>query len=519
MTPTLRQAARDIRLPFGIGIALVAALLAAHLLMPGSLREPATAAAGAGLVLLAFLRWPRPTLVVFAVFMLLADSFAVWIGSGVDNVDELVVPGLVLIAGLRLRPWRRGLFEPVRDGAFAIVVALAVISSLANGVATGTWLVSLALMVKSFAFLHVVLWHDWSTDDVRRAMATVFAVALPVLALGLVEAVVGAPLRDSLGLPINADVRGQLPGISSVIVFVTVFSWLMTFVALFFFAYYLVYRRLWLLLAGLAFGAAAFLSGRRRAMIGLVVGLVGAALAQLRLGVARRTLVRVWLPIAGIALALGLAFWPGLIALGRETLADYGGPLPNLTDPGLEQDPMNNDYYVLGNPRILLYVTSVEIAREHFPLGAGLGRYGSPLSRDPDNFSPLYRQYGLDHIWGLTPRFSAYVTDTYWPHILGEAGVFALAAYLAYIGALGVAVWRATRNLSDAFSHAFALGVLTAFVHAAVESLASSMYESSPRIYLLFGVFAIALALARAAKVSQLARDSSAREEGAALGL
>ena len=146
-------------------------MTAAHLIVPGGLREPATAGAGAALVLFAFVRWPRPTLVLFALFMILSDTFAVWIGRGVDYVDEIVVPGMVLIAGLRLRPWRRRLFEPIRDGAFAVVAVLAVISSLANGVSTVTWLVSLVLLVKGFAFLHVVLWHDWSTDDVRRAMA------------------------------------------------------------------------------------------------------------------------------------------------------------------------------------------------------------------------------------------------------------------------------------------------------------------------------------------------------------
>jgi hypothetical protein len=271
-------------------------------------------------------------------------------------------------------------------------------------------------------------------------------------------------------------------------------------VALFLFAYYLVYRKLWLLIAGLAFGAGAFLSGRRRAMIGLIVGLVAGALAQLRLGVARRTLVRLWLPIGAIALVLAVVFAPGIYALGRATLDDYGGPLPDLLDPNLPTDPWDLAYYIPGNPRVLLYTTSAVIARDHFPLGAGLGRYGSPLSRDPDDFSPLYHQYGLDHIWGLTPHYPAYITDTYWPHILGEAGVFALIAYLVYIGALGLGVWRATRTLSDAFSHAFALGALMAFVHAAVEAMASSMYESSPRIYLLFGAFAIALALARAAR-------------------
>lgn len=519
MVPTLRQAARDISLPLAVGVAVVAALFAAHVVAPQSVREPATAGAGAAVVLLAFVRWPRPTLVVFALFMLLADSFAVWVGSGVDYVDELVVPGLVTIAGLRLRPWRRGLFEPVRDGAFGIVVALAVMSSLANGVPAGTWLVSLVLMVKSFAFLHVVLWHDWSTDDVRRALSTVFAAALSVLAVGLIEAVVGPALKDWIGLPHLADVRGMLPGISSVIVFVTVFAWFMAFVSLFLFAYYLVYRRLWLLVAGLAFGATAFLAGRRRAIIGLAVGLVVAALTQLRLGVTRRVLLRLWLPIGGIALAVVIVFAPGLYDLGRATLYDYGRPLPDLLDPNLPTDPWDLAYYIPGNPRVLLYTTSAVIARDHFPLGAGLGRYGSPLSRDPDNFSPLYREYGLDHIWGLTPHYPAYITDTYWPHVLGEAGVFALIAYLVYMVALGLGVWRATRTLNDAFSHAFALGTLMVYVHAAIEALASSMYESSPRIYLLFGAFAIALALARAARSKHISRDVSARAEGAPVGL
>ncbi|HUP83270.1 MAG TPA: hypothetical protein VM284_03670 [Candidatus Limnocylindria bacterium] len=514
----LRQALRDISLPLAIGVALIAALVAAHLVAPGSLRQPLTGGAGAAVVLLAFVRWPRPTLVVFALFMLLADSFAIWIGSGVDYVDEVVVPGLVVIAAVRERPWRRGLIEPVRDGAFGVVVVLAVISSLINGVPTTTWLISLVLMAKSFAFLHVVLWHEWSTDDVRRALAAVFAVGLAVLTVGLMEAVVGPSVKDMIGLPRYADVRGILPGISSVIVFVTVFSWFMAFVALFLFAYYLVYRRLWLLVAGLAFGAAAFLAGRRRAIAGLMVGPVVGMVAQLRRGVARRTLVRVWLPIGGIALALVIFFAPGLYDLGHHTLDGYVGPLPDLLDPSLPTDPWDLAYYVPGNPRVLLYTTSAVIARDHFPLGAGLGRYGSPLSRDADAFSPLYHQYGLDHIWGLTPHYSSYILDTYWPHILGEAGVLALIGYLVYIGALGVSVWRATRTLDDAFSHAFALGALMAFVHALLESVASSMYESSPRIYLLFGAFAIALALARAAQRSHIARDVSA-VEGAALGL
>ncbi len=467
---------------------------------------------GAAVILLAYLRWPRPALITFALFLLTYDSFAHWLNAGVHNIDELVIPGLVVIAAWRERPWRKKIFEPWRDGAMLAVLVLAVVSSLVNAVPLTTWLVGLLLLVKSVAFLHVVLWHDWSTDHVRQAAATTFAFAIAVLAIGLLEAIVGPQLRDAMGLPRLADVRGQFPGVSSVLLFVVLFSWFTAFVALFLFAYYLVYRRLWLLIAALAFGAGTFLSGRRRALVGLVAALLGGAIVQLALGVARRTLVRVWLPIGAVALALVLVFSPGLIDLAKQTVIEYGGPLPDLSQPNGPTTPGQIDY-VNGNPRLLLYATSVEVAHDYFPLGAGLGRYGSPMSRV--DFSPLYAHYGLNRIWGLTPDYDAFITDTFWPQILGEVGVFGVVGYLVFLLALGWSLWRATKLLTHPFSHAFALGALMAFIHLAVESLASSMYESPPRIYIAFGAVAIALALARGAAAHQQ-REPSDRQEIAA---
>ena len=507
----LGRAARDVALPLAMAAALIAAITLVDLVAPAGIRSPATAVAGAAVILLAFLRWPRSALVTFALFMLTYDSFAHWLNSGVHNIDELVIPGLVVIAAWRERPWRKGVFERWRDGAMLVVLALAVVSSLVNGVPISTWLVGLLLLVKSIAFLHVVLWHDWPVAEVRRAATTTAFFALFVLAVGLAEAAIGPQLRTWLDLPVAADVRGQLPGISSILLYVVLFSWFTAFVGLFLFAYYLVYRRLWLLLAALLFGIGTFLSGRRRALVGLAVSLVGGAIAQLRLGVARRTLLRVWLPIGAVVLALVVVFSPGLVDLAKQTLIEYGAPLPDLTQPGGSTTPGQIDY-VNGNPRLLLYATSVDVARDYFPLGAGLGRYGSPMSRV--DFSPLYAHYGLDRIWGLTPDYDAFITDTFWPQILGEIGLFGLIGYVVFILALGWSLWRATRSLTDAFSHAFALGALMAFIHLGVESFASSMYESPPRIYLAFGAVAIALALARAARAAR----GSAQPEHAVTG-
>ena len=444
-------------------------------------------------MLLSFLRLPKPTLLGFALFVLFYDTLGRWLGPSLRNVDEAVVPGLVLLALWRTKPWRRRLIEPVRDGAILAVVVLAVVASLVNGVPTNVWAISLLLMVKGILFLYVVLWHDWDERDVRQASIAVLGVGTIVLALGFTEMLNITAFRQLLNMPPAVDARGQLPGIESLFVFQVLFAWFMAFVSIFLFSHYVVLRRLWLLGAALLFGVGLLLSGRRRAIVGVVVALVGGAIAQLRGGVSRRALIRLWLPVGGVALALSIIFLPGLQGLYDQTVREWllSPPAPVPLEPG----PDGQIQFVNGNPRLYLYETSVRIASEHFPLGAGLGRFGSPMSRI--EFSPLYAEYGLDRIWGLTPQYPAYVTDTFWPHILGEIGVVGLAAYVVFLAALGLALWRATRRVTGQYLHAFCLGAWMVFLYALAESLASSMYELPPRIYLSFGAMGIALALDR----------------------
>ena len=97
-----------------------------------------------------------------------------------------------------------------------------------------------------------------------------------------------------------------------------------------------------------------------------------------------------------------------------------------------------------------LYKTSALVGRDYFPLGAGLGRYGSWLSRE--HYSPLYAEYGLNDVRGLAPARPAgdglrarvaapSATDTFWPAILGEMGVIGLIAYLGFMATLGWMLW------------------------------------------------------------------------------
>ncbi|MBC2206103.1 hypothetical protein [Listeria booriae] len=90
-----------------------------------------------------------------------------------------------------------------------------------------------------------------------------------------------------------------------------------------------------------------------------------------------------------------------------------------------------------GEARGVLLDTSFTIASDHAPFGAGLGMFGSHASRL--NYSPLYEQYGISRVWGLTQESPNFVTDSYWAMIIGELGylgmffVFILIGYIFWL--------------------------------------------------------------------------------------
>jgi hypothetical protein len=247
-------------------------------------------------------------------------------------------------------------------------------------------------------------------------------------------------------------------------------------------------KRWWLLILAAFFGGATILSGRRRAISGVAVALLAGLASHWWSERSWRKALRSWWPVVLGSLALGLVFLPSLIGLADMTV----GPGPEPPDA-----------------RMALYKTSVLIARDRFPFGVGLGRYGSGTSRDP--YSPVYHEYGLDQIDGLSPQHSSFISDTFWPRILGETGVIGLAALLVFTVVLTIQVWRAALvKHTDMLIRAFLLGTWMVFVQSLIETLASSMFDSPPRIYLLFGTVAAALAIARNSRKPDLADGSGA---------
>lgn len=118
--------------------------------------------------------------------------------------------------------------------------------------------------------------------------------------------------------------------------------------------------------------------------------------------------------------------------------------------------------------RTRLHLAAIQIAQERFPLGAGTGSFGSSPAHEI-HYSAYYHLYGISQLHGGSEWDGAFLTDTFWPKVLGETGLIGFALFA------GLWVWlglRALRLLGRANMVFAVLG----FFALLVVSLATPVY-------------------------------------------
>jgi hypothetical protein len=186
---------------------------------------------------------------------------------------------------------------------------------------------------------------------------------------------------------------------------------------------------------------------------------------------------------ARAAIPLGVAFVVGVAATWRSLL---------------EILVFTGDEY-LTNPdrvaRVRLTLDAPRLAAEYFPLGAGFGRFGSAVARA--NYSPEYLRLGYLNVWGLgdDAEDGKFLTDTFWPAVIGETGFFGLITYLSLLIAMGrlfIICWRS----GEAMMKWLGLMGIGWSVELLIESVAGPIFMAAPSYGLLFGLAGMAVALA-----------------------
>lgn len=77
--------------------------------------------------------------------------------------------------------------------------------------------------------------------------------------------------------------------------------------------------------------------------------------------------------------------------------------------------------------RNILLTKGIQLLKDYFPLGAGLGTFGTAAAQK--YYSPIYSMYGLSNIYGLTADNPLYLTDTFWPAVMGEIGIIGVILF------------------------------------------------------------------------------------------
>lgn len=405
-----------------------------------------------------------PIVIAFIAFLVVQDPL-VFLSGGeesaagqfVKHMDELLLilySGVVIAFNARTKQLMHAKTLLIAIGAcyFGIVA-----STLLHGMALMPALIDLLLFSKPFLLLAVGASISLTSPEIRK-LVNPLTVALLAVVLFAVVFLLFPQLQDAYIGDFRApDERVGIVSAQGFFDGPGPYSWFCGVSFAFTYAAYLIYQRKSYLIASITSALFLVLAWRRKSMAGLLLMLFVALLLRDAGGRRRtRALVALLLLCSGAAIALA----PYFVQVVSFTEREYGtfGPLENA--------------------RIALHYTSVLIARDHFPFGTGLATFGSHASRI--YYSNTYVEYGLSNVWGLSPEFSGFITDTFWPMVLGEGGVISLAGYMLFLGFLTRVAWRLARSRTasddERFLGTFALFVL---VGSLLESTSSHIYDST----------------------------------------
>lgn len=120
--------------------------------------------------------------------------------------------------------------------------------------------------------------------------------------------------------------------------------------------------------------------------------------------------------------------------------------------------------------RSMLLKTSFEIANDYFPLGTGFGTYGSYFSGV--NYSPVYYIYNLQDIQGLQKKNPDFISDSFWPMIIGQFGYLGTILYMIAI----IMIFRKIQDNYDIDNKEIYISKLICLSYLLISSTAESAF-------------------------------------------
>lgn len=397
----------------------------------------------------------------------------------VKYFDEFFVALIFLV--IIVLPWFIKGQRPSKTGIewlLSLFLLIGIISSIKAKVPHFILASQFLLYIKGFLFFGIFANLPIGKMILHKHIRFFFYAGLLILALGFIDLVAPELFRKVTGNMGYEPISGGILPVKSLFIHPGVFGWFMCFITLYCLAFFIVFGTHSYLFTGLAFCIGCILSMRAKALGGLVAGIL-AGLSTLPL--TKR--IEKGFIIVVVIICISIPVWPKLYRLYQEKFSEY----VEVEEPMLVA-------------RHALYITSVEIAKDYFPFGAGFGRYGSWLSRK--YYSPLYDEYNLSNVYGMTEEKPSFINDTFWPMILGETGFIGLALFAGILLSFFRTIYKQIKSENDKFIKAFQLGTFMVLIESLVESIAQSVYVGPPMYYFVFGAIGVCYSLKHTSRLA-----------------
>lgn len=438
---------------WGLGAGLVAALLlVVGLAFPDLLLLAVAALVAAAICL----RWPFVFAVVALVVVLFSYVLEGTLGSIGGSADELVIVVSFVVFTTRRIVVDKGIVIPPGTLWFTLFGMLGVISSLVADVPTFLWtqagFLALKGVVLAFAFAQL----EWTPARIKVLIRVGVAVAIILIVTGLINLVAPLAWAQALGSSPTAPILGIRP-LNGLFAHPAAFGRICAVVAIGILAYRFVVARGWFSAVLLALTTVmGLLSFRVKTLVGLF-----ATFAAMLFRFAKPSVVLTLAVIAPIALmVVGPTVWWMISS--------------------------DLDAYVFGeSARSRITFGSLTVAAEHFPWGAGFGRYGSFLAAQ--YYSPEYRALGWSGIYGVGEgELGQFLMDTQWPALLGEAGWFGVIAFAGGIVAMLVSLIKPVSADESPYFRWVRVAGIGWIILLVIESIAAPVFVSPPSYPFLF---------------------------------
>ncbi|WHZ57595.1 hypothetical protein [Metabacillus hrfriensis] len=413
----------------------------------------------------------RIVIQILLVVLLFQELLAVNIHPIIDMTDEIIVVFLAFLVLVKLIKTQTISKHTMIVSLLAIAfLIIGFISSFLRDGITINSIISSFLVVKGFiVYLTIFELTGKNENKIKLILKTMIVIGYLLMLFAVIDFLFYERFRALLNLEYRADIRAGLVSVQSLMTHPGVYGWFMSLCGIIMFSKFLSNKNKKNIIISIIFFLFAIISLRFKVIM-LLAFLISYLLFKSKN------------KILGIIV---------VILFVAPTFLFFFGDLLSLTIERYIQIDYDE------SARKALYLFSFVIAKDYFPFGTGFGTYGTFQSIDP--YSSVYYEFGLNHVWGLSPDNPMWLTDTFWPAILGETGLLGIILY----GCVFLIIFKKRKQIKKRLNSYYYYIFIFVFIHAFLESLAEQIYFSSPQFIIIFTLLGLISAELKEEKVEE----------------